>query len=1637
MRPLHSIAQYTVREVLGNGAFSYAYLADGREGPVVVKALRTSLYSDRGARARFYREVANVAALERTGLTRLLDAGEDDDVLFYVLPFREGRSLAAALREGPLSAEAATRVFRALARRLDALHAAGFVHRDVKPENVIVDTQGEASLIDLGLAAHVATVTEGETVGTLQYSAPEQLGVVHRPVLAPADLYSLGVVLYESLTGRLPCPAGSLDDVLTWHMTGAHEPVARVRPDVPAPLDALVEALLARDPDDRVVRAAEASRALLGEGAPLQRTAREAMRHRTPCLGRRAELAAARDALHLDGPTPDGAVVLAGSSLVGRDDVLAAIAARGDDRGTLTLSLEYTDERAPFASLSRAVARHLGPVIARGGPALDLLRARALAAAGDFAPILKRLCAPLEQLLGVGDASRALELTQDATRFAEIVADFLAALGAAHGGLLLLASHADHLDEASLRVLANAHALGGVAVALSCSEERAPALAARFNAVTVTVGALRDEGLRDVLEHVLGAGRCPDALVQHVALCVGTMPFAVQTWTRALVDAGALRLADHGWTLREDRAATLALPGPALDALRERADAATAPVRALLDALALLGVPARTEVLTSALRSPLREIAPTVTRAERAGLIVVDGEGALRVVHPELAQHLRERIPADAARALHTALADAVAAHMPDDTFLEAQHRLDALPEGDAARAFKTALHAGRRALAAYANDVAYSLLSRAAPLLTDDADAAVLHEALGQACTRVARVGEALAAYERALGAVRSPVDAARIQMQIARVNLALWNADGVQRACEAARTAMASALPAGDDPTDVVSRVERARDAGAPAARWIPAAVLLGSTFALWGFMAWSNGDRAKTVAPRRELARVVALVGEHPEGIELEAWLGFLCAINDLADEAMERGSRALARAREGTDRAVEANAQKLYGWSLHIVGRFEQHEELQEDALRRFRRWLSARDLVAICNEYGLALLVRGLPVRAEAIARIGLEIADTNALPSGMANIRATLASALAMRGDLMESAALLDEAREIRASRVPPRDVWTGTWIAQHRMIHLFEQNEQGESLDALLDEGRAIRSDPRDWPEPMASFFVFGAHLLARRAERTGEPAHLDALRRAIDDVTATCTSEPIRRAHERVLRATLWRLSGRSDLAHDALRDADAIVSNCDESWARFEILRARTHVADAPVIRTRLARDACELARRNQWGSRERMLLRDYPDAGDAALSRPPSLDLRGSVSSSGRVGGHGRVFDALLRVSLALQSTRDPEQQARAVLDELLVAFGGERAMLFSLDDRGDVRPVLGRAAGGRDLREMQGFAATLVRRVAATGVAQVLAGTEEGAVLGSKSAVAHDLRSIMAAPVRAGARTWGVVYVDSRVVRGLYHRGDLDVLVAMAAHIGAGFESADLARLEIAERELRKDLELSGAVQRLFFPRAPSADAGPWRFGGVSHPASQCGGDWWWWQPRGDGAVLVLGDVTGHGAAPAMLTAAVASVVRACLRANASLEETLRAVHDELVVRCEGEYQMQAAAIELRPDGTLSLRSAGAPPPLVHDGASSRALVARGSPLGGRDFVCGAVEATLSAGARMLLYSDGVTETVDAAGRAFGARRLQRALGEVDAAQIPDALAALDRAVTTFRGEAQALDDRTLVMVTRR
>src|SRR5690242_5020362 len=268
-------SRYLVERELGAGGMATVYLAEEKKHgrKVAIKVLRPELAASVGAE-RFLREIGIAARLAHPHIVPLIDSGSAEGLLYYVSPFVAGGSLRDRLRaDGRLSVRDTVRIAGEVGAGLDYAHREGFVHRDVKPENILF-ADGHALLADFGVARAMCVDCEGQHVrgpvtgagialGTPEYMSPEQAS--GGEVDARSDVYSLGCVVYEMLAGEPPFSSSNMRSTMARQVTELPRPLRALRPDASVAIEAVLARALAKDPSHRYATVAEFAAALAAD----------------------------------------------------------------------------------------------------------------------------------------------------------------------------------------------------------------------------------------------------------------------------------------------------------------------------------------------------------------------------------------------------------------------------------------------------------------------------------------------------------------------------------------------------------------------------------------------------------------------------------------------------------------------------------------------------------------------------------------------------------------------------------------------------------------------------------------------------------------------------------------------------------------------------------------------------------------------------------------------------------------------------------------------------------------------------------------------------------------------------------------------------------------------------------------------------------------------------------------------------------------------------------------------------------------------------------------------------------------------------------------------------------------------------
>ncbi|MET0418598.1 MAG: diguanylate cyclase, partial [Actinoplanes sp.] len=846
----------------------------------------------------------------------------------------------------------------------------------------------------------------------------------------------------------------------------------------------------------------------------------------------------------------------------------------------------------------------------------------------------------------------------------------------------------------------------------------------------------------------------------------------------------------------------------------QRVDTLDSGSRRLLGVAAVVGSRFSPALVADVCGVDARLLADVLADAVRHGLVERRDDGNVAFLHDRIREALLRG--AGDRQALHDRIADALARRTdsgPQHVYALAHHRASGHPGHDPAGRFDACRRAGALALDDHAPESALFYLQIAAAaaesagIVTD----AGFGELLGVAYHEAYRFDEAVDTLRRTLELVGEPVRRAHLLYLIANVEETRWNSAGQVAANAQALDELGRALP-----RNPVLR--------ALSTLWFfIVGCVIGVTGIGFGTRSAAKRERYRLMcllyessgaAEIRMLNPLGSLIyalrspyvanraGRTPEMARLYSSVGYVARVIGLHRLA----DRLIAVATRTAEELGDRVASSYVAWHA-AVANYSSGRDAGESVRRMLdehQRWLDVGLYLDGCALLCWDGLMYGDMAEMEPFfaRRTARAVAGGQVTRSSVVSTDAVL---LALRGRPSEAAERLAGL--------------AGTAQAHQRIDRLIamfatamEQAEPGTEFADAAREFDATGLGPRDLLAVQHAIYVFRAYgelTRCRRADDAEQDSLLAAARKTIAAL-AGVPQRPILRAHHQILTAALLEVSGDPAAALAALAKAEPALRAADGPLPAYEtaVVRARAYRAlGVTAAALREARTAAAIADEQGWAHRSRRITAEF----GTTLSGGRTRHGDGMTISGAR---HGQRWAALKQVSLAASRVLDPVKLARIALDETIRILGAERAFLLLLDPAtGELVPQVGRDAGGADLGELTGYSASLVDRVRADRQALVVTGSEEGEALGSQSMLVYGLRSILVAPLQLDDRLLGVVYLDSRVAKGVFTGDDVDILTAVTHHVAVALETARTAQLELTVEAATRQRDVAEALRQ--------------------------------------------------------------------------------------------------------------------------------------------------------------------------------------------------------------------------------
>jgi Nif-specific regulatory protein len=1412
--------RYQVRAILKETPATCVYrvfdVADKRDE--AIKILRHAL-SEPQQILRFKTEFSTLASLDHESIVRVHEYGLlHDRFPYFTMEFFAGKRISDYF-DGH-SWDALYDVILQIASALHHIHHLGIIHLDLKPSNILVDEAGRAKIMDFGVAVESRQVLDRQIRGSLHYMPPEVLK--QDRVDSRADLYSLGMTLYETVTGALPGYGKPSIEVIRMHLDEEIRPPSSINPRVPPELERIIMKLLEKDPRHRYSSAAallhdvaaaagkkdDAGELLVGSGELFA----------APLIGRKAEVAQLA-ALIADARVGRGnGVIVAGPEGMGKSRIVRDATLRAQLDGARVFCgrcpINGKTIYAPFFEIFQQMVMAVNPEADVSAEIRRLLRPVVAAAPGEEATpvsgqkyrLFNRIVQSMQDMYGFLSASSDEE-ESGASPLIIVIEDIQWADASSADLFSFLVGEARQNRLLVIGTLTiDPSEVTEPGVELPAWEKRAR----EGDFPIIRVQALDEPLVREHLQSLLGQANIADELVRWTMWESAGSPLTIRRVVDYLIARGYLHWEADGWVAEMDLIEGSRIPGGAASILMEKVDALAPPLRQLIEAAAVCGESSSVDLLTSALPAPAEEAYRAMREVVALGLLD-ESNDAKTITFPQI--HLREAIYNAMTERHRTELHQRVAAAMEPAlnggaTQLLGEVAFHYARAGDKVKGVRYAVEAGDMAMRTIAHQGAADFYRSALELMdlagADETKKSEVREKLADAYYRGSDYRAALQAYHFLLKSIQARSDDDLPDADLARVMKKVGKVLGKRGDQEAAMSYYQNAieqyetLGMTNDVAELLNRIawlHREKDdpesARASAQRALELLdpnepnIVYGYVMNMLGVIEFSLGNWQKSRAPLMEALHVGEKVGSEQ-----------LCkvAATNLGNTLWKLGDW--------------INAQQYYKMNLAL-------SEAEGDL------W----DLITAYNNVGIIEFSRGDFQTAVEYFEKSVRIDEKVGAIEYEALARENLAEALEMLGRWNDALVQYNRCLalrgfdDMRASR-------SSVYIPLARLM-----NKKGDIAKAMAYAQKALSAAERARDEDLIAEASYVLANIEDERENYSEAERY--LSRSISIFESHQTTQGLARAHTAAA-SMAFAQQRIDDATHHAelgakyanqLDDRFTLAKN-DWMWgkilssqdhreaanAKFASARATFEELQTPYELARLLFDVGLLEAEPEEATQTiRSAIRIFEKL-EATHDLERARGALFRIKPSGRAPDNGVA--GLYEVVKIINSTLNLDEVLNRVLDVAIRRVRAERGMIILLDPITSalrtriVRNIKETEAGSR--RSPQ----SIVKEVIQSGQSVISADARTDArFVESESVIAENIMSILCVPLVIRDRIAGAIYVDHREAGHLFSQKDLNFIEAFADQAAIAIANARLyeeleearARLSLENESLRREV----------------------------------------------------------------------------------------------------------------------------------------------------------------------------------------------------------------------------------------
>ena len=1415
--------RYQVRGILKQTPDVAVYrvfdVADRRDE--AIKILRHEI-ADPQQQLRFKSEFSTLAGIDHTSVINVFDFGVLQDRLpYFTMEYVPGKRVTEWF-DGQ-EWEQLYDVVLQIASGLHHIHHLGIIHLDLKPSNILVDDNGKATIMDFGLAVETHQLFDRQIRGTLQYMAPEVLR--QDRVDSRADLYALGMTLYETVTGALPGYGKPPIEVIRMRLDDDIRPPSSINPRVPAALEEIIVKLLEKDPRHRFPSAAALLQAVAeaaGKKAPpSELLVGRGELYAAPLIGRKAEVNQLMQLIDEAREGRGNGVILAGAEGMGKSRIVRDVTLRAQLDGARVFCGRCPINRktiyAPFFDIFEQMVRAVNPEADVSEEIKRILRPVVASAGPDTSPpqhgqkyrLFNRIVQSMQDMYGflsVGSETggspliMVIEDVQWADPSTAELFSFLVGEAKQNRLLVIGTLTLDSGGEAAIE---------SSAPNLSFWETRAR----DGSFPIIRVETLTEALVREHVQSLLGAGNVPDELVRWMLWESAGSPLNIRRIVDYLVAHEYLTWKPSGWVADMDRVRSLRIPGGPSAILMEKVETLANGSRSMLEMAAVFGETTETELLIKVSDAPTEQAYATLADLTKLGLLDPSND-AKCLTFPQI--HLRDAVynamPERHRCELHARAGEALEpAVTTGSTQLVGQVAYHFSRANDIERGTRYSIEAGDLATRTLAHEEATEFYRVALELMdlggVEEARKAEVREKLADAYYRRDDYRSAIHAYQFLLKSIQARhrldrdesasdtpnADIARVMKKIGKVLARRGDQEAAMTYYNGA-LAIYEALGETVDVAEMLNRLAwlyRLRD-DLDAAR--------------------ETAERAKVMLEQLEPTVVYGYVKNILGLIEFAG--GNWQRSREILEEAVAIGRRL------ESEQLCKVASMNL-GNTLWKLGEWD-------EALQHFRRNLELSeaegdlsDLVISYNNVGVVEYGRGNFHSAAEYFEKSVRIDEKIGAVEHEALARENLADALEMTGKLDEAleqykkCLSLEGFDETRASRLT-------VYVPLARLT-----KKRGDIARALEYAQKALAAGERARDEDL---IAEAAYVLASIEDERGNLEESEKyLTRAMKIFESNRTLHGLARAHTASAVLVLQKGDVEGAVKHAQLADQFArqlgdrfSLAKNDWAWAKIHNTKGDREAAQAKFDEARAAFEEVDTPYELARLLFDVGVLRDEPEEATQTIRGAiriferldASLDLERARGALFRIRPAGKAPDqgvvGLYEIVKIINSTLNLEEVLNRVLDVCIRRLRAERGMLILLDPiTGALRTRVARNISERAEGDQRRSPQSIVKEVIQSGQSVISADARaDQRFVESESVIADNILSILCVPVIIKDRIAGAIYVDHRQARQMFSQKDLSFLEAFADQAAIAIENARLYE-ELEEARTRLSLENEG------------------------------------------------------------------------------------------------------------------------------------------------------------------------------------------------------------------------------------